>query len=120
MAFNRGGLDMSSMLDAQMKGKIDSWAIRWCFAQHLDGSSTVYPKKSFVRNTGLDGTGTHSGYNPRYEVVVADAERQCRFELPPKNPVILRRFRNYYLHPVRYTLSTIKQCVWHVLRGGVT
>jgi len=118
MAFNRGGLDLSSMLDAQMTGKIDAWDIIFCFTQYMEGSLTVYPRKSFVQNIGLDGTGTHSGFNPRYQVVAVDGEKKVLFELPPENPVILRRFRNYYLHPVRFTLSAIKQFVLRILRGA--
>lgn len=58
-AFNRGGHDLSAMLDAQMDGRIDSWAVRWCYSQHLHAMQTVFPKISKVRNTGLDGSGTH-------------------------------------------------------------
>lgn len=58
---NRGGPDMAQMLDAQMKGMCDSWAIRWCYQQSKKNMYTVYPVKSLVTNQGLDGTGTHSG-----------------------------------------------------------
>jgi hypothetical protein len=58
-AFNRGGRDMAAMLDAQMDGRVDSWAIRWCYSQFVHGMYTVYPVKSRVRNIGLDGSGTH-------------------------------------------------------------
>lgn len=59
MKFNRGGKDMSAMLDAQMDGRIDSWAIRWCYSQYENNKYTVYPVKTKVRNIGLDGSGTH-------------------------------------------------------------
>lgn len=59
--FNRGGRDMAPMLDRQMEGAIDSWAIRWCYAQSKLDALTVYPLHSLVQNIGLDGSGTHSG-----------------------------------------------------------
>ena len=58
--FNFGGPDMSQMLDAQMEGKINSWAIRWCYEQAKENKYTIYPVKSLVTNQGLDGSGTHS------------------------------------------------------------
>ena len=57
--FARGGMDLPSMLKAQMNGKIDSWAVRWCYAQSMLDMYTVFPKVSRVKNIGLDGTGTH-------------------------------------------------------------
>lgn len=57
--FCKGGTDLDKMLRYQMKGKIDSWAIRWCFAQFLQNKLTVYPVHSLVNNIGTDGTGTH-------------------------------------------------------------
>ena len=57
--FCKGGTDLDKMLRYQMKGKIDSWAIRWCFAQYLQSKWTVYPIHSLVNNIGTDGTGTH-------------------------------------------------------------
>ncbi len=59
--FSRGGIDMLSMLDKQMNGYLDSWAIRWCYAQSMQDKYTVFPKVSYVTNDGYDGSGTHSG-----------------------------------------------------------
>src|SRR5699024_3800852 len=42
-SFNRGGRDLSSMLDDQINENIDSWAIRWCFSQWKNDMLTVYP-----------------------------------------------------------------------------
>jgi len=63
--FNLGGNDMYKMLELQMLGKIDSWAIRWCYSQFKYNQYTVYPKKSKIINDGFtDNKGTHnSGVN---------------------------------------------------------
>ena len=47
------------MLRYQMQGKIDSWAIRWCYNQCKQNKLTIYPTKSLVNNIGTDGRGTH-------------------------------------------------------------
>lgn len=57
--FERGGRDMTRILKDQKAGIVDSWAIRWCLSQSLQDRYTVYPKHSFITNTGGDGSGTH-------------------------------------------------------------
>ncbi len=58
---NRSGNSMMGMINDQMKGKIDSWAIRWCYAQSKQNKFTVYPSRSFIKDIGTDGSGTHVG-----------------------------------------------------------
>ena len=66
--FNLGGNDMYKMLELQVHGKIDSWAIRWCFSQFIQEKYTIYPVKSKVLNEGFgDLKGTHnSGINKKW------------------------------------------------------
>jgi hypothetical protein len=59
--FNRGGDDLFPMLKSQLDGKIDSWAIRFCFAHFQNNSYCVYPVKSLINNEGFDGSGIHCG-----------------------------------------------------------
>jgi hypothetical protein len=59
--FNRGGTDLTNMLNAQVNGEIDSWYIRWTYNAFLKNKYTIYPKKSFVNNIGHDNTGVHCG-----------------------------------------------------------
>jgi hypothetical protein len=47
------------MLEDQIKGKNNSWAIRWYASAFLKNKLTLYPKNSFVINIGVDGSGTH-------------------------------------------------------------
>jgi len=117
LAFNRGGLDMSAMLDAQMQGKMDSWAIRWCYSQFVHGSLTVYPVHSYVKNIGMDGSGTHSGVSEKYDTTLALDDFRPRLTSPIPNRTILRRVRNLYLHPVTYALSSIKRYVVRAIRS---
>lgn len=59
-SFNKMGSDMSKMLKDQMTGKIDSWAIRWCYNQFLRHQYTVYPTLSKIINIGTDANATHT------------------------------------------------------------
>ena len=65
--FNLGGNDMNKMIQLQMLGKIDSWAIRWGYNQFKYNKYTIYPRKSKVINDGfVDNKGTHnSGTNKK-------------------------------------------------------
>ncbi len=54
------------MLESQMKGEIDSWAIRWYLNTFMLQGLTLYPVQSLVKNIGFDGSGTH------YSVSVSD------------------------------------------------
>ena len=60
-AFNQGGNDLSRMLDAYMAGDIDSWAVRWNYAQHKAQMVAVAPRISLSRNAGFDGSGENCG-----------------------------------------------------------
>lgn len=59
LQFGQGGLDMPLMLDDQMSGKINSWAIRFAFSQFQNHAVTVFPTESFIQNIGFDDSGTH-------------------------------------------------------------
>lgn len=58
-----GAYNYSKMLQDQIKGKNDSWAIRWYASAFLKGMLTLYPFPSLVNNIGLDASGRHSGTN---------------------------------------------------------
>lgn len=51
--FNEMGSDMSLMLKRQMDGKINSWAIRFCFHQFQHHVYSVHPAVSKVKNMGI-------------------------------------------------------------------
>ena len=54
-----GSYPYTRMLKDQIKGKNNSWAIRWYASTFLNNMLTLYPRKSLVRNIGLDDSGTH-------------------------------------------------------------
>jgi GNT-I family len=65
--FNKGGEDLTPMLNAQMKGMIDSWAIRWTYAHFKNNAYCVMPVKSYCKNIGTDSSGTHSATTKKFD-----------------------------------------------------
>jgi hypothetical protein len=54
-----GSYPYTRMLQNQIVGKNNSWAIRWYASAFLQNKLTLYPGRSLVHNIGLDGSGTH-------------------------------------------------------------
>jgi hypothetical protein len=67
-----GAYPFSRMLEDQILGKNDSWAIRWHASAFLAGKLTLYPGRSLVNNIGHDNSGTHCGENAEFETAVSD------------------------------------------------
>ena len=55
-----GAYPYAQMLERQVSGEVDSWAVRWYASAFLAGKLTLYPGRSLVENVGQDGSGTHS------------------------------------------------------------
>jgi hypothetical protein len=64
--FKRGGSDMPRMLKNQMTGKIDSWAIRFCFHQFKENLMTVFPTISKIKSIGFSEEATHTSGTKRF------------------------------------------------------
>jgi hypothetical protein len=56
-----GAYAYSTMLEGQIEGLNNSWAVRWYASAFLAGKLTLYPGRSLVHNIGNDGSGTHRG-----------------------------------------------------------
>lgn len=75
--FMRGGSDMPLMLWKQMNGKIDSWAIRWCYHQFKNDLLTVFPSKTKIKSIGIGADATHTKKTKRFCV---NMERSTQVE----------------------------------------
>ena len=58
----------TQMLEDQIQGKNNSWAIRWYASAFLADRLTLYPGKSLVQNIGIDGSGTHCSATNDFDV----------------------------------------------------
>lgn len=56
-----GAYPYLEMLERQVRGEVDSWAIRWYASAFLAGQFTLHPGASLVTNIGMEGSGTHAG-----------------------------------------------------------
>lgn len=71
------------MLNQQMSGKIDSWAVRWYWSVFKHNGYVLYPPNSYITNIGLDGSGTHgSWYVSQLLKPIQDQENFSQFILP--------------------------------------
>jgi Glycosyl transferase family 2 len=73
--FIRGGSDLPFMLMKQKFGKIDSWAVRWCFNQSINNLYTIIASKSKVLHVGVGGAATHVRVTHRFDTVLDDGKQ---------------------------------------------
>lgn len=101
--FNRMGSDMYKMLEDQVNGRINSWAIRWTYHQFLVQKLTVFPSVSKIQNigTGDDATHTRDSFN-RFRTIL-DSSGKMEFDF--NEEVKLDRY--YFKHFLKqYSLAT--------------
>lgn len=80
--FNYKGTDYKlRMLKRQIKGEIQSFAIRWYASCFLRGGLTLYPGKSLVQNIGFDNSGTNTYRSTKYDT---ELSMQPVLEFPEK------------------------------------
>lgn len=76
-AFNKwGGSDCFHMLNSWHDGKTNSWAIRFCYAQFLNKSWSIFPIKSLIKNDGCDGNGTNMKRYSRFKFDFDESNKQ--------------------------------------------
>lgn len=104
--FNKTGSDMSYMLELQIKGEIDSWAIRWCYNQWKQQKYTVYPVISKIQNIGTDDSGTHSGSTKGFNTTLDKETKNIKLTNKIEtNKIILKKFKNFYSDDFRIFIS---------------
>jgi hypothetical protein len=69
----RDSMDFLGMLERQIAGQVDSWAVRWYGSMFMQSGLALHPGRSLVRNVGFDGSGVHSGATTIFDVAAADA-----------------------------------------------
>jgi hypothetical protein len=107
-----GTYNFSGMLERQIQGKNDSWAIRWYASAFLNDKLTLYPGKSYVENIGNDGSGTHSRATDDF---ASSALNEAIPETPIRsveNEAARRAFVGYFasiaVNPVKKVLNALK------------
>lgn len=106
--FNRGGADLTNMLKLQMKGKLDSWYIRWTYNAFLQRQFTIYPRVSFINNIGHDSTGVHCHNDERgifSHRELSDNSRVAFIKDIKMNPTIVSNFNKAFNISLKYRLK---------------
>lgn len=100
--FDAFGADRSAMLDNQMAGRIDSWAIRFSYAMFKHGRYAILPVKTRVENIGFDGSGVHNvAADTRFLVRIEQDLKPATFENVPLDPRIQKEFIKLFKAPFK-------------------
>lgn len=67
-----GAYSYSGMLQGQVDGSNDSWAVRWHASAFLANKLTLYPGRSLVHNIGNDSSGEHCSTSSALDVELSD------------------------------------------------
>ena len=91
-----GSYRFSNMLRSQIRGEIDSWAIRWHASIFLANNLTLHPKKSLVLNIGNDKSGEHCNVSSAYDVSVNFQKTPIRKIEIEESAQALSAYKNFY------------------------
>ncbi|KAA6344924.1 hypothetical protein EZS27_007477 [termite gut metagenome] len=114
-----GAYRFTRMLRRQVEGKNSSWAIRWNASLFVKDVLSLNAGRSFVQNTGFDGSGTNCGNDGLY------ASRLCMERLPverisplTENLAARHAFETYYRRTNSFTAKVIRR-IKHYLNSPV-
>lgn len=93
--FNRNGMDMTPLLKLQQEGKVNSWAIRWCYQEYKENMLTIFPKHTKVKNIGFDGSGTNSGSGNVFRAKMK-VEQEWDFSYDEYDNRVFKELSNYH------------------------
>jgi len=95
-----GAYPYTQMLEGQILGFNNSWAIRWHARAFLLNKLTLYPGHSLVSNSGMDNSGTHTGATKIFDSPI----HQSPIGISPipvlENMAARRAFIKYFSRPL--------------------
>ena len=106
-AFDMGGAyPFTRMLSNQIKGKNNSWAVRWHASCFLADMLTLYPGKSLVNNIGVDGSGTHCSATDDFTQLLKSGAVRVEKLVPSENSgaaIVFSKFLGKHTSPLART-----------------
>lgn len=115
--FAKWGRDLPTLLDACVYGRIQSWAIRWCYAAFSQKKYTIYPTESRVLNIGADGSGTNfKSENDNYKTHLHEGNDRCIFENVMEDKRIQKEFKKRYMTNRQWFNSSV---FWLIKKVGL-
>jgi len=91
-----GAYPYTQMLEKQVKGKVNSWAIRWYASIFLSGKLNLYPGESLVKNIGHDGSGEHSFKSDLYDVCLSNSNVKVSPIMISEDIQLVSRLESYF------------------------
>ena len=91
-----GSYPYTKMLEAQIAGTNDSWAIRWYASAFLLDKLTLYPGRSLVRNIGNDATGTHCDQSSEMDTLLSDRPIRLDGVAVESSPLARGEFAHFF------------------------
>jgi len=92
-----GSYGFTEMLQRQVCGMNDSWAIRWQASAFLADKLTLFPGVSLVNNIGHDDSGTHSSSSDYFAVALAGAPVVVEAIPVEENAEVRNELRKYFI-----------------------
>ncbi|PQJ32175.1 hypothetical protein BST92_09670 [Nonlabens arenilitoris] len=102
-----GTLDFYGMLQSQVSGRLDSWAVRFYTSMLLQNGVFLFPNKSLLRNIGFDGSGVHCQRENKVEKDINNYIKPKKIEVSI-NPNIYDNFQ-VKNHQKKITIKNIKK-----------
>lgn len=93
----------SKMLERQIEGRNDSWAIRWNASAFLAKMLTLYPGISLIDNIGQDSSGTHGKDSGFYRTKTSDRKIEIG-EIPVEENREARKVFEKYFNSLKPSL----------------
>ena len=112
-----GAYGYSKMLEEQIKGINDSWAVRWYASAFLAGKLTLYPGCSLVHNIGNDSSGTHCGESSSLDSELSKTPINLSNIAVQSSEIGLRAFEGFFRQPQTGLLKQLVRRVGALLKG---
>lgn len=85
-----------NMLEDQINGRVDSWAIRWYASLFLKNKLTLYPGRSLTFHNGSDRSGIHGGVPDEDEVEISDQPINIKNIPIEENIGVMKKYTKYF------------------------
>lgn len=103
-----GSYLFSRILEQQLAGKVDSWAIRWYLSVFLRSGLALFPRRSLAQNIGFGDAATHTKSTAAPAILSATAHPVLLESAPSPevDPRVYQAVRNY-LRRDRHLLTRV-------------
>jgi len=109
----------TKMLEGQVKGNNDSWAVRWYASAFLADKLTLYPGRSLVHNIGNDNSGTHCGNSDTWDATLSKTPIDLHMVPIEPSPQGRQAFEMFLRQCQRGWLKKLSHKLWSILnRSG--